>query len=85
LPLIGPDTLFVQIRIPIPQACFLPTLVEIGLVVLEKKLFKGKVDSGWTTNRDMDGGLTERRTTDAMPWHKLWWPSARWAKNHNGL
>jgi len=25
-----------------PQACFLPTLIAIGLVVLEKKLFKGK-------------------------------------------
>jgi len=32
------------IRIPIPQACFLPSLVEIGLVVLEKKSFKGKVN-----------------------------------------
>jgi len=21
-----------------------------------------------------------RRTTDAAPWHKLLWPSARWAK-----
>jgi len=30
-------------------------LVEIGLVVLEKKLFKGKVDAGRTT---------DRRTTD---------------------
>jgi len=27
---------------PIPQACSLPSLVEIGLVVLEKKSFKGK-------------------------------------------
>jgi len=43
-------------QIPIPQAYFLPSLVEIGLV-----------DAG--------------RTTDAAPWHKLSWPSARWAKN----
>jgi len=45
-------------------------LVEIGLVVLEKKSFKGK---SW---RRPDG-----RTTDAAPWQKLPWPSARWAKN----
>jgi len=38
----GPAPLFEQICIPIPQACFLPSLVEIGLVVLEKKSFKGK-------------------------------------------
>jgi len=46
LPLIGPQKrpapLFEQIGIPIPQACFLPSLVETGLVVLEKKSFKGK-------------------------------------------
>jgi len=35
-PLLGPAPLFEHIRIPIPQACFLTTLVEIGLVVLEK-------------------------------------------------
>jgi len=43
LPLIGsqkgPDPLFKQIWIPIPQASFMPSLVEIGLVVLEKKIF----------------------------------------------
>jgi len=38
----GPSPLFEQIRIPIPQACFPPSLVEIGQVVLEKKSFKGK-------------------------------------------
>jgi len=46
LPLIGPQKgpapLFEQIWILIPQACFLPSLVEISLVVLEKKSFKGK-------------------------------------------
>jgi len=30
------------IWISIPQACFLLSLVEIGLLVLEKKSFKGK-------------------------------------------
>jgi len=48
LPLTGtqkePAPLFEQIWIPIPQACFLPSLVEIDLVVLEKKSFKG---IGW--------------------------------------
>jgi len=43
LPLIGPQKvpapLFKQIWIPIFQECFLPRLVEIGLVVLEKKIF----------------------------------------------
>jgi len=38
LPLIGPQNwpapLFEHIWIPIPQACFQPSLVEIGLVVL---------------------------------------------------
>jgi len=38
----GPAPLFEQILIPIPQACFPPSLVEIGQVVLEKKSFKGK-------------------------------------------
>jgi len=38
----GPDPLFEQIWIPIPQSCFPPSLVEIGQVVLEKKSFKGK-------------------------------------------
>jgi len=41
-PLLGPkrgQPLFEQIWIPIPQGCFLPSLVEIGLVVLEKKIF----------------------------------------------
>jgi len=40
-------------------------LVEIGLVVLEKKSFKGKVDAGRTPD---DG---------PAPWHKLSWPVAR--------
>jgi len=35
----GPALLFEQILILILQACFLPSLVEIGLVVLEKKIF----------------------------------------------
>jgi len=39
-------------------------------MVLEKS-FKGK---GLT----LDG----RQTTDAVPWHKLSWPSTRWAKNY---
>jgi len=33
------NPLFEQILIPIPQACSLQSLVEIGLVVLEKKIF----------------------------------------------
>jgi len=37
-----PTPFFEQIRILIPKACFLPSLVEIGQVVLEKKSFKGK-------------------------------------------
>jgi len=52
---------------PHPQACFLPSLVEIGLVVVEKKSFKEKVDAGRT-----DGRCTM---------HTLSWPSARWANN----
>jgi len=46
LPLIGPQKgsapLFKHIWILILQAWFLPSLVEIGQVVLEKKSFKGK-------------------------------------------
>jgi len=38
----GPASLLRHICIPISQACFLPTLAEIGLVVLEKTLFKRK-------------------------------------------
>jgi len=44
LPLIGlqkgPTTLFEQIRIPIPKHVSPPSLVEIGHVVREKKIFK---------------------------------------------
>jgi len=69
-PLLGQPLYLNKIWIPIPQACFLPRLVEINLMVLEKKSFKGK---SW---RRTDG----RQTTDAAPWHKLSWPSARWAK-----
>jgi len=65
----GPAPLIEQIWISIPQECFLPSLVEIGIVVLEKKSFKGK---SW---RRTEG----RRTTDAAQWYKLSWPSARWA------
>jgi len=43
LPLIGPQNrpvpLIEQLWIPITHACFLPSLVEIGLLVLEKKIF----------------------------------------------
>jgi len=46
----GPAPLFEQIWIPIPQAHFLPSLLEIGIVILEKKLFEGKI---W---RRMDDG-----------------------------
>jgi len=38
----GPALLFEQILIPLSQASFLPSLFEIGIVVLEKKSFKGK-------------------------------------------
>jgi len=58
LPLIGPQngpaSLVEQIWIPIPQACFLPSLVEIGLVVLEKKSLK------WKSWRRTDGRRTLR-------------------------
>jgi len=64
----GQPPLFEQIWIPIYQACFLPTLVEIGLVVLEKKSFKGK---SW---RRTDDGRCAR--------HKLSWPAARWANKY---
>jgi len=44
LPLIwpqkGPAPLFEQIWIPIPQACFPPSLIAIGQVVHEKMIFK---------------------------------------------
>jgi len=36
-------------------------VVEIGVVVLEKKSFKGKK-------------LTPDRRTDAAPWYKISWP-----------
>jgi len=50
LPHKGPASLFEQILIPISKAYFLPSLVVIGIVVLEK-LFK-KIDA-----RQMDAGL----------------------------
>jgi len=58
-PLLGPkrgqSLYFNKSGSPSSKACFLPSLVEIGLVVLEKKSFKGK----------------SRRWTDAAPWHKV--------------
>jgi hypothetical protein len=36
----GPGPLFVQIRIPFTQGWFIPSLIEIGQLVLEKKIFK---------------------------------------------
>jgi len=44
-----PAPLFSQTWIPIPQIYFLPNLVPISSVVLEKKSFKGKVYR-WTTD-----------------------------------
>jgi len=41
-PLLGQPLYLNRSKSPIPQACFLPRLVETGLVVLEKKSFKGK-------------------------------------------
>jgi len=69
LPLIGPQKgpapLSEQFWIPISKhVSYQVWLVEIGLVVLDKKSFKGK---SWC---QMD-----RWTTDT-PWHKLTWPSA---------
>jgi len=31
------------------------------------------------TEENVDAGRTGEQTTDAAPWHKLSWPSARWA------
>jgi len=53
-PLLGskrPAPLFEQIWIPILQVWFLPSLVEIGPVILEKKLIKEKL-----TDDDADAG-----------------------------
>jgi hypothetical protein len=36
----GPGPLFEQFRIPFTQGWFMPSLIEIGLLVLEKKIFK---------------------------------------------
>ena len=36
----GPGPLFEQFRIPFTQGSFMPSLIEIGLLVLEKKIFK---------------------------------------------
>jgi len=49
----GPASLVEHIWIPIPQAWFLPSLVENGLVILEKKSFKGKMNR--RTNERTDG------------------------------
>jgi len=56
LPLIGPQQVpapwFSQTWIPIPQIWFLPNLVQISSVVLEKKSFKWKVYAGRQTSGD---------------------------------
>jgi len=65
-PLLGPkrgQPLYLNKSESPPPSIFPASLVEIGSVVLEKKSFKGKIDTG--------------RMTDAAPWHKLSWPSAR--------
>jgi len=70
LPLFAPQkgsAPLLLIWIPFSRATFLPSLVEIGLVVLEKS-FKEK---RW------------RRTDRRTPYHKLSWPSARWVNNYH--
>jgi len=42
---------------------------------LRRSRLKEKVDAGRTD----DGRRTTDGRTDAAPWHKLSWPSARWA------
>jgi len=52
----GPASLFEHIWISKSYSCFLPSMVKIGSLVLEKKMFSWKVD---------------RQMTDAVPCHKL--------------
>ena len=52
---------FEQTWIPFTQGCFVPSLVEIGQVVLEKKMKKWKVydnDNNNDNNNDDDGQRT---------------------------
>jgi len=59
-----------QSWIPIPQRCFIPNLVEISSVVLEKKSFKAKV------YRQMDSRLDMITIAHLSLW-------LRWAKKLN--
>jgi len=65
-PLLGPVTIFSQTCRPFPRGWLLPNLVEIGLVVHEKKSFKWEVT--------VDG----RQTKVMIIAHLALW--ARWAK-----
>ena len=61
----GPS--FEQTWIPFTQGCFVPSLIEIGPVVLEKKTKMWKVYDN--DNNDYDG----QRTTDKFWSEKLTW------------
>ena len=64
----GPS--FEQIWIPFTQGCFVPSLVEIGPVVLEKKMKMWKVYR--QTDRQTDR-RTDRQTPDDSWSEKLTW------------
>ena len=56
----GPS--FEQIWLPSTKGCFVPSLVEIGLVVLEKKL------KMWKVYRGTDRQKTDNRRSEKLTW-----------------
>ena len=56
------DPLFEQTWIPLTQGCFVPSLVEIGPVVLEKKT------KMWKVYRQTDRQTTDDRWSEKLTW-----------------
>jgi len=63
----GPALLFEHIGVPILQACFLPSLVAVGLVVLEKSI-KGKVKGRRRRRRQAD--CDSNNSSERLRWAK---------------
>ena len=66
----GPDLSFEQTSIPFAQECFVPSLVEICRVILEKKkeMWKIYVQMDKWSDRQMDRLTTDDRRSEKLLW-----------------
>jgi len=75
LPLIGPFYL-IKSKSLSPKHVSYQVWLKLAWWFWRRSDLKEKFDAG---------GTTDGRTTDAAPWHKFSWPSARWTKNGDSV